>query len=295
MEKQNQNLVLHINGGLGKCIMATAVIRSYKTAYPNSKIVVVSGYPEVFLHNPDVYRNFPFNTPYLWQDFYGNPDYKVYAHDPYMNVKWIKNLGNHIIKIWCEELNVPHTQETPLMFFSGPEADELNSMIRVDKPLIVVQSTGGSNPAARSWTRNPPQHELDKYLAQFKDTNYILHLSVPETPQLTNVHQRVDNLDRRKAMCLVYYCHEFIGLDSYALHARAANLTAGNSTFLFPLSDTVERLAYKRKNFNYILPTQEVQDKLKNHQDYYATVFKLSIEDASENCPIPPEMKWFDL
>ena len=49
MTKENKNiatnLLLHINGGLGKCIMATAVISSYKRTYPDSKVVVVSGYP----------------------------------------------------------------------------------------------------------------------------------------------------------------------------------------------------------------------------------------------------------
>ena len=85
------NLLLHINGGLGKCIMATAVIASYKRTYPDSKVVVVSGYPEVFVNNPYVYKNFPFATPYLWKDYYGQPDWKVSAHDPYMEESWIKN------------------------------------------------------------------------------------------------------------------------------------------------------------------------------------------------------------
>ena len=85
------NLLLHITGGLGKCIMATAVIRSYKKANPISKIVVVSGYPEVFINNPDIYRNLPFNTPYLWQDFYGKPGWIVQAQDPYLTDAWIKN------------------------------------------------------------------------------------------------------------------------------------------------------------------------------------------------------------
>lgn len=298
MENKNtqlNNLLLHINGGLGKVIMATAVVKSYKLAHPEAKIVVVSGYPEVFVNNPDVYRNFAFNVPYLWHDYYGNPDYKVYAHDPYMNVTWIKNAPQHLIQLWCQELGINNVQKTPLLYFSGPEADELNSMIRVDKPLIVVQSTGGANPAARSWTRNPPLHEFDTYLRQFVDDCYVLHLCLPDTPVLANVHQRVDNIDRRKAMCLVYYCHQFIGVDSYGLHTRAANPTAGNSTFFFPLAETVDRLAYPRKNFNYIVPTKQVQDLLKNHQDYYATVFKLSIEDASENCPVPPEVKWFSV
>jgi len=293
-EKANGNLVFHINGGLGKCIMATAVIRSYKTAYPKSKIVVVSGYPEVFLHNPDVYKNFPFATPYLWQDYYGNPDYKVYAHDPYLNVKWIKNFPTHFIKIWCEEMFIPCTQETPLLFFSGPEADELNAMIQVPKPLLVVQSTGGSTPSARSWTRNPPPHELEEYLAKYKETHYILHLAVKDTPVLQNIDQRVDSFDRRKAMCLMYFANEVLGIDSYGLHARAANPNAGPSTFFLPLAESEQRLGYALKNMKYLTPSQEVQDLLKNHQDYYATVFKLGIEDASENCPVPIGTRWFN-
>jgi hypothetical protein len=288
------NLLLHINGGLGKCIMATAVIRSYKAANPQSKVVVVSGYPEVFLHNPDIYKNFPFNTPYLWQDYYGKPGWNVEAQDPYLNDAWIKNRKQHLIDIWCGMLRIPSIQKTPLLYFSGPEADELNSQIKVDKPLLVVQSTGGSNPGARSWTRNPPQHEFEEYLAQFKDTHFVLHLALPDTPVLRNVHQRVDNFDRRKAMCLMYYAQEVLGIDSYAMHARAANPNAGPSVFFLPLAETEQRLGYQKKTIKYLTPRQEIQDLLKDHQDYFATVFKLGIEDISENCPVVAGERWFD-
>jgi len=59
------------------------------------------------------------------------------------------------------------------------------------------------------------------------------------------------------------------------------------------LAESVGRLGYER--FMNVVPTQEVQDLLKNHQDYYATVFKLSIENASDNCPVPAGTKWFNL
>jgi hypothetical protein len=292
---KSTNLLLHINGGLGKVIMATAVIRSYKKANPNSKIIVVSGYPEVFVNNPDVYKNFPYQTPYLWQDYYGNPDWKVSAHDPYMEDSWIKNERKHLISTWCDLLGVPCLQHSPLLFFSAPEVDELQAMIKVDKPLLVVQSTGGAHPASRSWTRNPPMSEFDDYLGTFMETHFILHLCLSETPVLRNCHQRVDNLNRRQAMALVHYSMEFIGIDSYGMHARMANPMAGPTTIFFPLAESVDRLGYKKNGWNNIVPVQEVQDLLKNHQDYYATVFKLSIEDASENCPVPVGTKWFNL
>jgi hypothetical protein len=288
------NLLLHINGGLGKVLMATAVIASYKRTFPDAKVVVVSGYPEVFVNNPYVYKNFPFATPYLWQDYYGNAEWKVSAHDPYMEQSWIKNETKHLIDIWCKMLGVDAVQKTPLLYFSGPELDELNSMIKVDKPLLVVQSTGGAHAAARSWTRNPPLSEFDDYLGTFMETHFVLHLAVPETPALSNCHQRVDNLNRRQAMALVHYAAEFVGIDSFGMHSRAANELAGPTTIFFPLAESVDRLGYAGKGWTNIVPTAQVQQMLLNHQDYYATVFKLSIENASENCPVPVGIKWFD-
>ena len=287
------NLLLHINGGIGKCIMATAVIASYKRTYPDSKVVVVSGYPEVFVNNPYVHKNFPFATPYLWQDYYGQPSWNVSAHDPYMEQHWIKNDKVHLIDIWCGMLGVPSVQKTPLLYFSGPEVDELNSFIKVDKPLMVVQSTGGGNPASRSWTRNPPPAEFEEFIGAFKENYFILHLCLPETPALVNCHQRLENLNRRQAMCLIHYAAEFVGIDSFGQHARAANPSAGPTAIFFPLAESVDKLGYALSTFNNLVPTLEVQNLLKAHQDYYATVFKFNIENASDNCPVPVGTRWF--
>lgn len=292
--RKTNNLLLHLNGGLGKCVMATAVIASYKRQYPDAKVVVVSGYPEVFLNNPYVHKNFAFATPDLWKNYYGNPDWKVSAHDPYMEESWIKNSSTHLIEVWCKMLGVDPVQKTPLLYFSGPELDELNATIKVDKPLMVVQSTGGAHAAARSWTRNPPMSEFNDYLAQYMETHFVLHLAVPETPLLSNVHQRVDNLTRRQAMALIYYASAFIGIDSFGQHVRAANETAGETYVFFPLAESVDRLGYTRNGFTNITPTAQVQQMLLNHTDYYATVFKFNIENAGENCPVPVGVRWFN-
>lgn len=295
IELVTRNILFHINGGLGKCIMATAVIRSFKAANPGAKVIVVSGYPEVFINNPDVYRNFNFNTPYLWQDYYGNPEWEISAQDPYFEPSWIKNQKIHLIDIWCNMIGVPSIQKTPILHFSGPEVDELQAMVKTDKPLIVVQSTGGSKPEARSWTRNPPQNELEDYLLNFKDSHYVLHLALPQTPKLNNCHQRIETLNRRQAMCLIHYAAGFIGIDSFGQHARAANTNSGPTTIFFPLAESVQKLSYEKTNWVNLIPTEEVQQMIESHQDYFATVFKFNIEDASENCPVPTGTKWFNL
>ena len=295
IDPRPKTFLLHIIGGLGKVIMATAVVRSYKLAHPEDQIVIVSGYPEVFVNNPDVHRNFNFNTPYLWQDYYAKSHVKIYAGDPYFTSSWIKNRRTHLIDLWCAEIGVPSVQRTPLLYFSGPEVDELKKMIQADKPLIVVQSTGGPSPAARSWTRNPPADEFNAYLSAFKDTHFIAHLCLPETPVLPSAHQRIEGLSRRQAMALVYYANEVIGIDSYAMHARSANTLAGKSTFFFPLEESVDRLGYTKTNWTNIVPVQEVQDLIRNSQDYFASLFQHSIDSVSENCPVPAGTKWFNL
>ena len=292
--KEYKGTVVHLNGGLGKCIAFTAVAKCYKEQFPEEELIVVSGYPEVFVNNPNVDGNYPFTTPHLWKNYYGNEDYQVIAQDPYLEEDWIKNKPIHLTEIWCDMLGCECTCDGPELFFSGPEVEELQQMIQVDKPLLVVQSTGGANPAARSWTRNPAKAEFEEYLDLYQESHFIVHLCQPETPVLRNAHQRVDNLSRRQAMCLIYYAQEFVGIDSFGMHARAANPNAGATTIFLPLSESKERLGYPDKSWNWMTPTAQVQALLKEHTDYYSTVFKLGLDSASENCPVPVGTRWFD-
>ena len=49
-------VIFHIDGGCGKNIVATSVVKSIKAAYPEHKLIVVTAWPEVFVHNPSIYR-----------------------------------------------------------------------------------------------------------------------------------------------------------------------------------------------------------------------------------------------
>jgi hypothetical protein len=287
--------VVHINGGLGKCIMFTCVAKCYKEQHPDLQLVVVSGYPEVFLNNPNIDGNFQFTQHGLWMNFYRNDDYEVIAWDPYFHPDWMAGKPRHLIEIWSELLDVDCFNLNPELYFAGPEVEELQRMIQTDRPLLVVQSTGGANPGHTSWTRNPPTGELEEYLQKFSDSHYIVHLALPQTPVLKSANQRIENLTRRQAMCLVYYAQEFVGIDSFGLHARAANTNAGPSHFFFIYPDTKVRIGYDKESFNYIPLNEEVKQLIAQNYSYYANVSQYSIEEAPENCPVPAGVKWFDI
>ena len=69
------NIIFQINGGMGKCIMATAVCEAIKKQYPDSTLIVISGYPDIFLNNPNVDRTYAFNGfSYFYKDYIEKAD-----------------------------------------------------------------------------------------------------------------------------------------------------------------------------------------------------------------------------
>ena len=48
------NIIFNIIGGIGKCIASTAVLKAIKTQYPDSKVIVISQFPQLFKNNPNL-------------------------------------------------------------------------------------------------------------------------------------------------------------------------------------------------------------------------------------------------
>ena len=51
--------IFHIEGGIGKNILATAVIDSLKKTDPERKIILVSAWPQVWFNNSNIEQIFP--------------------------------------------------------------------------------------------------------------------------------------------------------------------------------------------------------------------------------------------
>ena len=78
------NIIFQINGGIGKCVMATAVCEAIKKQYPDANLIVVSGYADVFLNNPHVHRAYQYGgISYFYDEWIDGKEFKIFAHDPY--------------------------------------------------------------------------------------------------------------------------------------------------------------------------------------------------------------------
>ena len=114
-------IIFQINGGQGKCIAATAVCKAIKAQYPDSRLIVVSGHPYVFLCNELIDENLGFNElRYFWQQHIDGQDIKVMAHDRYLETAFIQG-KTHLAKLWCEMFGIKYNGELPELFINNRE------------------------------------------------------------------------------------------------------------------------------------------------------------------------------
>jgi uncharacterized phage-like protein YoqJ len=66
----NEYIVFEIKGGVGKNVIATAVIKALKKQYPESKILIVTAWDDLWYNNPNVYKVFKFGElKYFYDDY----------------------------------------------------------------------------------------------------------------------------------------------------------------------------------------------------------------------------------
>ena len=110
------NIIFQIDGGLGKSIMATAMVQVIKKRYKNSNLIVVTAYPDVFLNNPQVnkiYRPEQMNGAYL--KYIKDQDCKIFIEDPYRNNSFLTD-KEHLFKTWCKIYGLHYNNEQPKIY-----------------------------------------------------------------------------------------------------------------------------------------------------------------------------------
>lgn len=216
------NIIFQINGGIGKCIMATAVCEGFKKKYPESKLIVVSGYPEVFVNNPFVDKTFNFHqTAYFYKEYLDGNDFMVFAHDPYLTTSHIRQ-DTHLIQTWFELFGLDYQGERTNIFLTDREFNFYRSRVYSDKPLLIMQTNGGAeNQALKySWARDIPTKVIMSVIEEFAPTHNILHIRRDDQPSYMNTTQLRDEF--RAIVAVLALAQVRLFMDSFAQHAAAA-------------------------------------------------------------------------
>lgn len=216
-----KTIIFQIDGGIGKCIASTAVIKAIKKKYSNDNLIVISGYPEVYLNNPHVYKSFQFgNISYFYTDYIENKEVSMFLHNPYLEVDYVQE-KKHLIQIWCDMFDIPYNNETPELYLTSRELDFYQSKYKSDKPLLMMQTNGGANADLKySFARDLPTSVVAKVIEHFSKDFNIVH--VRRDDQISYANTTPINAPFREILALALLTTKRLLIDSFLQHACAS-------------------------------------------------------------------------
>lgn len=231
-----KNIIFICDGGIGKNISSTAVVRAIKKKYPKKNIIVLAGCPEIYMHNPNVKRVFNFNNPiYFYEDFV-NDESMVVKVEPYFHYDYI-NKKKNVVECWCEMLEIECDGIEPDIYFNPSELDAAKLFaqeIAQGKELVLLQWVGGKVPAqpnddkafkialAEMFKRAMPKDQaqaITNYLTN-KRKAVVVNIAHPNFPPIGNC--KTPAFPIRVLLSLLNEASFFIGIDSFLQHAAAA-------------------------------------------------------------------------
>jgi ADP-heptose:LPS heptosyltransferase len=216
------NIIFQIDGGLGKSIMATAVLKAIKKQYSKANIIVVTSYPDVFIANPNANRVISHNQMNgIYEKWVLHKDAKVFITDPYQSSDFITE-SNHLIQVWCEMYGLKYDGEMPELFISKAEKQYFEPFYRLDKPIFAIQPHGGAinQPLKYSWTRDIPQPIMQDIVNHFANDYAVLHIKRDDQIIYENTMACLDNF--RSIAIMLTMSEKRLLIDSSAMHIATA-------------------------------------------------------------------------
>jgi len=217
------NIIFQIEGGLGKSIMATAMVKVIKNHYKNSNLIVVTAYPDVFLNNPQVNRVKNINNIQgLYLEYIKDKECKLFVSEPYRNSDFILEAPIFLLKTWCKTFGLTYNNEQPEIFLSKPEIDYFSPFYNTEKPILAIQTNGGpvEQTYNYSWTRDIPEINVLDIIDYYKNDYTIVHIKRESQKTYPNTLHAIDSY--RSIAILLQLSKKRLLIDSFAQHLAAA-------------------------------------------------------------------------
>ncbi len=215
--------IFHIEGGIGKNILATSVVSSLKSSDPERKIIIVTAWPQVWFNNPDIDQVYQFaSISNFYKNFIKEKDVKIYRMEPYHTEDYILK-KKHLINIWCDLVDVSWNGNTPRLFFSPLEIEylKLKMLNEVNKPILLLHTNGGPNSQRPySWYRDLPYKNGQEIVEHYKNDYHIYQIGYEGQDIIQGCHRLT--LDTREILGSVMISRKRLLIDSFSQHASAA-------------------------------------------------------------------------
>lgn len=216
------NIIFQIDGGLGKSIIATAMVKVLRKRYKNAHIIVFTAYPDIFLNNS--YINECFETSKssgAYLKYVKDQDCKVFIADPYSNSSFITE-KEHLLKTWCKIYGLHYNNEQPEIYLTQPEIDYFKPFYNTEKPIMVIQPNGGPQGQGfqYSWTRDIPLPIINEIIQYYKNDYTVIHVKRKDQYIYPDTMQALDGF--RSIAILLQLSKKSLLIDSFGQHLAAA-------------------------------------------------------------------------
>jgi hypothetical protein len=220
-------VIAQCQGGLGKHVVFTAFLQVIQKAHPNSKIIVVCAWPELFAGLPFVYRVFPLGaTQYFYSEYIEDQNSMIYAQEPYFWPTHI-NKTHSLIETWCLMYGLTYNGEQPVIRINPEQRKAIRNFYEPkfeNKPFLLIQSNGGlwSNERPYCWSRDLPFDVATKVANHFKKSHFVMQLTRPNSPKIPDVFVRSEQLSNVELAGIVEISDKRLLIDSCCQHMAAA-------------------------------------------------------------------------
>jgi hypothetical protein len=239
-----KNIVMVSEGGIGKVIASTAVVKRLAEEFPDKRIIVMTGYPDIFLYNPNVYKVFNFGNPLYFYDDYVNAESYVIKVEPYTTYGYMSE-NEHLIDSWCKMIGIERKGANPEMFFMDNEIDAGKAYVNKitgagKKKFVMIQWIGGVVPQnkdelslidavnrmhRRSLTKSVAQKLVNKFISRDYVIGAVQHENFPDIEGAERLF--FPNAPVRGVIALLKFAEGFVGIDSFLHHAATIFNTPG--------------------------------------------------------------------
>jgi len=269
--------IFHVTGGLGKHVVASGVINSYKYANNDEEIIVCSAYPEVFNNNPNVEKSLDINNlQYFYKQYISNKDVKIFAQEPYKQESHILKRKS-LIETWCEMVGVKYHKK-PSISINFRERELVSRRMSSNKPVLIFQPFGGNNNTLPyNWARDIHPTIAQSIVNMLTDKYNIIYICNPYHPALDNCQRIDEKLSLASLASLVELSSERFLIDSSIQHiAFALNKP---STVIWNVTSPIQ-FGYNDLHNNIVSPI----DYSGGHRKSY--LFDFEIGGIPSECPV---------
>lgn len=285
-------VVFHVEGGLGKNVASTAVIKNIAEKHKDRKLIVMASFPEIFLNNPYVHRVFRMGmTPYFWEDYISGKDTIVLKREPYFETNHIMQ-KTPLHETWHKMYDLPYNKEKDLPeLFNNMIQTEMSATWKRQRPILLLHTNGGplmDGAPIYAWTRDMPRYVAETIIQNYAQQYHIIQVVKHESqaiqsPMVEVVHRAMSNME---LFSLVRASAKRVLIDSCLQHAAAA----------FKLPSTVLWIGTHPEMFGYSMHTNvKAKKPTGNVKNIDGSYFDYQLDGQFHECPYNSPDEIFDI